>query len=550
MSLRILLLFCVLSISLLLLCKNNVIAQIVLDSTFSEDGMRIDTNTNTDPYPIYYQKIIELPDGSYVGGAHNGIHKVLENGERDLNFGIGGSANFPVISGYEYDGMPCVKSIARQRDGKILVLTQVRYSNYINPFICLIRYTDDGMIDNSFHATGYIVDSLSGHSTEPWGMSIDTITNPDMDIIYSCGTYGHCTNIPGGGTYCSDGFFVMAIGPDGNYDTNFKDNGLWTGYVIPYHTSGQDYFTSIHVISPDNIILTGVTLANQYGYFALKVNSSGEIDSTFGTNGLWELPDDLYSFSRYAFSKRLGSDKLILYHSSRYDTDSTYVTYICLDTNGQTVSTFGENGSIVQSFNLHKEIGNFAMWFPIAIDSDDRIYTCFYSKPTSSSYMHILRMLPDGERDASFGDNGLLITEPIPNDNCVNGNIMYDAICTTDNKLVLAFLKDYNINAMNFGGGIYRYTETSNSPTEIHENTDADIQICVANQQLLIRNAKVGLLQINLFNLQGKLIYQTRISANTQDLTVVPLPIISSGIYLVEVSQGQLTVSKKLLIGF
>lgn len=101
-------------------------AQLILDSTFSQDGMRIDTNAFTAPYPVYYQKIIELPDGSYIGGARRGIHKILINGEKDLTFGSGGSANFPVISGYDYDGVPCVRSLACQRDGKIVVLAQVR----------------------------------------------------------------------------------------------------------------------------------------------------------------------------------------------------------------------------------------------------------------------------------------------------------------------------------------------------------------------------------------------------------------------------------------
>ena len=183
-----------------ILVSSQATAQKVLDSTFSNDGMRIDTNTNTAPYPVYYQKIIELPDGSYVGGAHNGIHKVLGNGDKDLSFGVDGSANFPVISGYAYDGIPCVKSIARQRDGKIVVLTQVKYTNLVNPYMCLIRYTANGILDNSFHGNGYIVDSLSGHSTEPWAMAIDTITNGNKDVIYLCGTYGHCVNVPGGGT--------------------------------------------------------------------------------------------------------------------------------------------------------------------------------------------------------------------------------------------------------------------------------------------------------------------------------------------------------------
>lgn len=549
-SLRFYLLIIALCFSISILNSPQAMAQIALDTTFSNDGMRIDTNTNTDPYPVYYQKIIELPDGSYVGGAHNGIHKVLPNGEKDESFGSGGSANFPIIEGYSYDGIPCVKSIARQRDGKIVVLTQVKYNNIINPFMCLIRYTGDGELDYSFHQSGYIVDSLSGHSTEPWAMAIDSVTNFDRDIIYICGTYGHCVNVPNGGTYCSDGFFVIAIGPDGNYESNFKEAGTWTGYVIPGHTSGQDYFTSIHVISPDNIILSGVTLANVYGYFALKINSLGEINSSFGTNGLWEVPDALFSFSRFAFTKRLGPDKLILFHSSQYDTDSTYITYMCLDTNGQSVNSFGQNGSIIHSFNMRKEIGGFAMWFPIAIDSDENIYTCLYSKPNVSSYVHILRMLPDGSRDTGFGNNGLLITEPIPNDNCLNGNIMYDAICTRNNKLVLAFLKDYNINAMNFGGGIYRYSEISGFPSFIAENEGSDIQISISDRQLKVLNNESGVHQIRLYNLQGQIIFSRSEYMNSGELSKIPLPLMPVGVYLVEVSLGQNRIVKKVQIDF
>ncbi|NVO19211.1 MAG: delta-60 repeat domain-containing protein [Bacteroidetes bacterium] len=524
-------------------------AQLVLDSAFSFDGMRIDTNTNTDPYPIYYQKIIELPDGSYVGGAHNGIHKVLVNGNKDMSFGVDGDANFPTISGYQYDGVLCVKSIAMQRDGKIVVLAQVKYNEVVSPFMCLMRYNANGFLDNSFHETGYFVDSLSGHSTEPWAMTIDTVTNPGKDVIYLCGTYGHCVNLPGGGSYCSDGFFVMAVGPDGNYETSFKQGGTWTGYVIPYHQSGQDYFTSIHVISPDNILLSGVTLANTYAYFALKINSLGDIDSTFGTNGLWEKTDTLFSFSRFAFTKRLGADKILLFHSSGYDSDSTFITYRCFDTNGHTVTSFGQDGSVVQSLNLHKDYGSFNMWFPIAIDSSERIYTCLYSKPSTTSYVHILRMLPDGSRDASFGNNGLLVSEPIRNDNCINGNIMYDAICSRNNKLVLAFLKDYNINAMSFGGGIYRFMEKPEFPNTISEIPSGIIQISVANRQLLIRSDLSGICQVGIYSLNGQSVYSASACLNPKQLSKLSLPLLSSGIYIAEVIKGQKRETEKIFIG-
>jgi uncharacterized delta-60 repeat protein len=533
----------------LLFISTSTPAQIILDTTFSQDGMRIDTNTYTAPYPINYQKIIELKDGSYVGGARNGIHKVLINGDKDMSFGVNGAANFPVITGYAYDGVPCVRSIGVQRDGKIVVLAQVKYNNLVNPFMCLMRYTANGVLDNSFHGNGYFIDSLSGHSTEPWGMTIDTVTNQNKDVIYVCGTYGHCVNIPNGGSYCSDGFFVMAVGPTGYYETGFKQGGTWTGFVIPYHSSGQDYFTSLHVISPNNLILSGIRLANPYGYFALKVNSLGTIDSTFGVNGLWEVQDSIFSFSRFAFTKRSGTDKLILFHSTRYDTDSTYITYLCIDTTGHTVASFGQNGYIIQSLNLYKDIGSSYLWYPIAIDPGGHIYTCVYTKPSTSSYLHILRMMPDGSRDASFGNNGLLITEPISNDNCLNGNIMWDALVTHNNKLVLAFQKDYNINAMSFGGGIYRYKAKPGSPFAIEESIFGDLQISLADHQLIVSSGESGIHQIKIFNLAGQLIYTTSLYVQAHQSSRLNLPLLSGGIYIATASRGQQQVTRKIFMG-
>lgn len=533
---------------LLLGAAGPIRAQWVLDSTFSGDGMRIDTNTNTAPYPVYYEKIIEMPDGGYLGGARNGIHKVLENGDIDQNFGVAGSANFPVINGYSYSGMPCVKSIARQRDGKILVLAQVKPDNLINPFLCVMRYTAEGSIDNSFHGNGYLVDSLSGHSTEPWAMEVDTLTHADRDIIYLCGTYGHCVNLPNGGTYCSDGYYVIALGPDGLYESNFHQGSPWTGYVIPYHTNGQDYFTSINVISPDNIILTGVSLSNPFAYYALKIHSSGTIDTSFGNHGLWQVEDQMYYFSRYAFSKRLSADKLILFHTSRYDTDSTYIAFTCFDTLGHTVNSFGQDGSIVQSMDLHKEVGAFAMWFPLGVDGESRIYSCAYSKPSSTSYVHILRLLPDGNRDAAFGQNGMMITEPILNDNCVNGNIMFDAIITHGGKLVMAFLKDYYINAMSFGGGIYRYHDLANMPNAAAEGIQSALQMRFAQGELQIQTDHAGFYQIEMVDMQGRKIECKSLYLSAGTPAYCPIPALAKGIYLARASCGLHAATRKIWV--
>lgn len=512
--------------------------QLMLDSTFNSNGMRIDTNTFTATYPTWYEKMIELPDGSYVGAARQGIHKVLANGQKDVNFGTAGMGRFPSIPGYEFNTGYCIKNMGRQRDGKIVVLAQVKFINKTNPFYCVLRYQSNGKIDSSFNGVGFKIDSLLGHSTEPWNMAIDTISNEQNDIIYITGTYGYCTTTGSGGTYCIIGFYVSALNQNGQYITSFANNGSWTGFGIPYHAGGTDYFTSIHVISKNKILLSGVRLGSPYSYFALKVNQFCTIDSTFGVNGLWEMTDTVGSFSRYAFTKMQSADKLVLYHSYGYMTDSTYIRFIGLDTNGHIMNSFGNNGEITQSLHLKKDLGAFYLNFPLAIDVSGRIYFSTYQKDSSTAYLHIMRLLANGQKDVGFGNQGIQVMQPITNDVCLNGNIVYDLLVTHDQKLVVAWVKDLNQFAMSYGGSIYRLKE-KNKPTGISSSLNVNPLILQAYQrQLILQSPTSGTAQLCVYNLQGDIIYATSLYLTADQQQIHFIPNLPQGICMATIYQG------------
>lgn len=196
---------------------------------------------------------------------------------------------------------------------------------YINlngiPYYIILRYDTNGNLDTTFNGTGFVI-GLSIPFSNVNSVKLDSIENIVIGGYYNNGTsqqffaaqYNNdgstvttfetttianqsilrdlgfqtiglnANKIIGGGfsTSTSDQFTLIRYNTDGTIDTGFGSNGI---VITPINFSSQIF--SIAIQSDDKIIVAGYTSNNEFG--AARYNDDGSIDTTFGTNGIWNL---------------------------------------------------------------------------------------------------------------------------------------------------------------------------------------------------------------------------------------------------------------------
>lgn len=185
------------------------------------------------------------------------------------------------------------------------------------------------------------------------------------------------------------------INPDGTIDTTFGANG---GAPLFYNKI-EDI-----LISQDNrIILVGENL-NDYpealtGAYVLAYNMEGHLDSTFGDHGrFWYHLSYIDFFNKVA---EQADGKLLIAGCSLVDNEPGFSTLIRLLPNGVRDTSFGVNGLIAEQISGGGEN------YGLVLQADQKILVCGYDWGLGAAV--VIRYLPDGGRDASFGNNGVVV---------------------------------------------------------------------------------------------------------------------------------------------
>jgi uncharacterized delta-60 repeat protein len=209
-------------------------------------------------------------------------------------------------------------------------------------------------------------------------------------------------------------FAAIKFNSSGIIDTTFASNGI---FIFDF---GFDDFCNSVAVQPDNkIILSGYSFTwdgfntnSIFNQFSIiRLNSNGSIDSTFGNNGKFELNYDPIDCAGNAIS--LQSDGNIVV-SGRYNNGN--ITTFCairLTQNGILDTTFGYNGiTTIQLDTLYKEDEAICL----KIQSDNKILIGGYTHEALfiGTVFGMTRLNANGLLDLSFGNSGVVKTD-IPN---------------------------------------------------------------------------------------------------------------------------------------
>jgi uncharacterized delta-60 repeat protein len=325
-----------------------------LDNSFGVEGK---VTTSFLGFPASANAVALYPDGKIVAAgyveydkdedANIGVVRYNPDGSLDTSFDNDGK----VITGFFgiEDIFNDANAVAVQPDGKIIVGGfAVRTLNETGAEFGLVRYNEDGSLDNSFGTNGKTVTDFFGSSDFAMAMALQ----PDGKIVLA----GDIVNFPANTNH---DFGLARYNSDGSLDTGFGSGGK----------VATDFFHSSDVaqaiaLQPDGKIIVGGYVyggSNDYDFGLARYNPDGSLDTSFGKSG--KVTTDIAGARDEIFSLTLQPDrKIIAGGFATVDSSKSLVALARYNRDGGLDSSFGVNGKITSDFfGLHNTAHALAM---------------------------------------------------------------------------------------------------------------------------------------------------------------------------------------------
>lgn len=244
-----------------------------LDNSFSFDGMLI-TSVNEDDWG---QDIQITSNGKIViaGSTEHGIGETNtllvrynEDGSLDNSFGINGKVETDLSVSVD-------EFYALTINGAGKILATGGSWNGSSTDMLVVRFNADGTLDNTFSFDGVVETDFAGNTDKGW----DILVQPDSRIL-----------VVGGMFDGSDKLALARYKWDGTLDNTFGTNGRVTTQV-----GTADVAYSVSLQSDGKILSAGFSLNGGYDAFAVRYLSGmnvgiGEVDAYIGSTLIYPNP--------------------------------------------------------------------------------------------------------------------------------------------------------------------------------------------------------------------------------------------------------------------
>lgn len=257
-------------------------------------------------------------DGKIVMGGYSkwyiNLARWESNGTLDTSFGSNGTV-FTDVAGYYSE--QC-RALWQQNNGILWVGGFGQHNGNDKPYLMILRYLADGVLDTSFGTNGVLIGEQ--------GRGFALAQQSDGKILLAGSSDGKGC--------------IMRWNTDGSVDTSFGNNG-WVSVSF----GGSSEWKGITILPDGNIIACGRVNNN---IALIKYASDGALDTAFGTNGWVE---SALGSNSIAHTILLESDGHLLI-AGKSDTDflvARYTSAGMLDTsfgsNGWTTTSMGDQGT-------------------------------------------------------------------------------------------------------------------------------------------------------------------------------------------------------------
>jgi uncharacterized delta-60 repeat protein len=196
---------------------------------------------------------------------------------------------------------------------------------------------------------------------------------------------------------------AIRLMPDGTIDQSFATNGIFT-YSLNYEANVYG------CVIRDNgkIVMAGSTTDyNGYKILLIQLNENGTLDETFGNGGVvvLKIGPDINNFEDHAYAIALHDDGMILIAGKSYNESYQFVPVVVRFTEtGALDTSFGTEG--IASIPVIDVENDFDC---LVVQDDGKIVASgHYANELLSFALLVVRFLPDGTLDDTFGDNGII----------------------------------------------------------------------------------------------------------------------------------------------
>jgi uncharacterized delta-60 repeat protein len=402
----------------------NSVAQLSgsLDLTFGGTGF---VTTNYSGSDDIGNAIIVQTDGKIIvsgtSGSNFAISRYNTNGSLDAFFGTGGKVITSI--GMFSAGSNSVKI---QTDGKIIVVGySMNFAGTNNDFT-IVRYTNLGILDNTFGSGGIVRSSIANGS-----LAYSFFINPNGKIIVS--------GISFNGIYQS--FTVMRYNSNGSIDNTFGTSG----HVITHVGIGNDFATCMVQQNDGKIVVAGYTdTGSNIDIAIVRYDSLGSLDNTFGSSGKVITP--IGSASDIANAISLQSDGKIVVAGWSYNGSSEDFAVVRYDNTGILDPFFGTSGIVTTSISSFSDGAR-----GIVIQPNGKIVVAGFSRNISNTLNNIaiVNYNNDGTLNNFFGVSGTVTTSIGSSHSDANAIDLQ-----TDGKIVVA---GRNFNSTDNDFAVVRY---------------------------------------------------------------------------------------------
>lgn len=298
-------------------------------------------------------------------------------GTLDATFGNNG-----IVIDSSLPGQENTRSMVLQPDGKIIVAA-TNINGALKP--AFHRFNINGSPDSSFGTNGIALINAPGYSCS------NAALQQDGKVVFT------------GDAVIGNIIYVIAgrINSSGILDSSFGDNGLLAVKVSDYQA--QPYGCTLQKDGKILIVGLSAPVVNQspFGWFAIRLTVNGKLDSSFANNGKL-FPAVTPNAGNRCYQVLVQPDKKIVLIGATVAGHSNMCVARYFE-NGALDSAFGINGFATVDFGSSS----------IATDgliSNNKIIICGSSGTTTTDY-NLVRFLPNGHLDSSFGDFGKVVTD-------------------------------------------------------------------------------------------------------------------------------------------